>query len=389
MKPRILVTGGTGYIGSHTVVELQNAGYPVVIIDDLSNSNRDVLDGIERISGIRPEFVEADCTDMNALRALFDKYTDIKGIINFAASKAVGESMQKPLLYYRNNLNTLMNLLDMMGEKDVKGIVFSSSCTVYGEPDVNPVTEQSPIKKATSPYGNTKEISEEIITDTINACAPFKSVILRYFNPVGAHPSAEIGELPNGVPQNLIPYLTQTAMGIRKELSVFGDDYYIELQRHKATVPRANHEVYEIQMRVNEELVRLARKYDIKLICTNDVHFVNEDDAEAHERLICVATNKKIADENRMLYSKQEWLKTTEEMRQVFADIPESLDNTMEILDKVEFYDIDHAPIMPFFAIPEEFGTEEEYRSRITEEELFNEFTRDENGNEVMSREEG
>ena len=158
MKPRILVTGGTGYIGSHTVVELQNAGYPVVIIDDLSNSNRDVLDGIERISGIRPEFVEADCTDMNALRALFDKYTDIKGIINFAASKAVGESMQKPLLYYRNNLNTLMNLLDMMGEKDVKGIVFSSSCTVYGEPDVNPVTEQSPIKKATSPYGNTKQI---------------------------------------------------------------------------------------------------------------------------------------------------------------------------------------------------------------------------------------
>ncbi len=224
-KGTILVTGGTGYIGSHTVVELQQAGYPVVIIDNLSNSNREVLDGIERISGIRPEFVEADCTDMKALTALFDKYTDIKGIINFAASKAVGESMQKPLLYYRNNLNTLMNLLDMMGEKDVKGIVFSSSCTVYGEPDVNPVTEQSPIKKATSPYGNTKQISEEIITDVINSGAPFKSVILRYFNPVGAHPSAEIGELPNGVPQNLIPFLTQTAMGIRKELSVFGNDY--------------------------------------------------------------------------------------------------------------------------------------------------------------------
>ena len=225
MKPRILVTGGTGYIGSHTVVELQQAGYPVVIIDNLSNSNRDVLDGIERITGQRPDFVEADCTDMTALRALFDKYTDIKGIINFAASKAVGESMEKPLLYYRNNLNPLMNLREMMGDKDVKGIVFSSSCTVYGEPDVNPVTEQSPIKKATSPYGNTKQISEEIITDVINSGAPFKSVILRYFNPVGAHPSAEIGELPNGVPQNLIPYLTQTAMGIRKELSVFGDDY--------------------------------------------------------------------------------------------------------------------------------------------------------------------
>ena len=225
MKPRILVTGGTGYIGSHTVVELQNAGYPVVIIDNLSNSNRDVLDGIERITGIRPDFVEADCTDMAALKALFDQYSDIKGIINFAASKAVGESMQKPILYYRNNLNTLMNLLDLMGERDVKGIVFSSSCTVYGEPDENPVTEQSPIKKATSPYGNTKQISEEIITDVINSGAPFKSVILRYFNPVGAHPSAEIGELPNGVPQNLVPYLTQSAMGIRKELSVFGNDY--------------------------------------------------------------------------------------------------------------------------------------------------------------------
>ncbi len=224
-KDRILVTGGTGYIGSHTVVELQNAGYPVVIIDNLSNSNRDVIDGIERITGIRPDFVEADCTDMAALTELFKNYPDIKGIINFAASKAVGESMQKPILYYRNNLNTLMNLLEQMQLNDVKGIVFSSSCTVYGEPDENPVTEAAPIKKATSPYGNTKQISEEIITDVINAGAPFKSVILRYFNPVGAHPSAEIGELPNGVPQNLIPFLTQTAMGIRKELSVFGNDY--------------------------------------------------------------------------------------------------------------------------------------------------------------------
>lgn len=224
-KDRILVTGGTGYIGSHTVVELQNAGYPVVIIDNLSNSNREVLDGIERITGIRPDFVEADCTDLDALKKLFADYPGIKGIINFAASKAVGESVQKPILYYRNNLNTLLNLLDLMGPNDVKGIVFSSSCTVYGEPDQNPVTEQSPIKKATSPYGNTKQISEEIITDVIASGAPFKSVILRYFNPIGAHPSAEIGELPNGVPQNLVPYLTQTAMGIRKELSVFGDDY--------------------------------------------------------------------------------------------------------------------------------------------------------------------
>lgn len=206
-------------------MELQKAGYPVVIVDNLSNSNEEVLDGITNITGIKPEFVKADCTDMEAMKALFAKYPGIKGIINFAASKAVGESMQKPLLYYRNNLDTLMNLLDLMAVHEVKGIVFSSSCTVYGEPDENPVTERSPIKKATSPYGNTKQISEEIITDVINAGAPFKSIILRYFNPVGAHPSAEIGELPNGVPQNLIPYLTQTAIGIRKELSVFGDDY--------------------------------------------------------------------------------------------------------------------------------------------------------------------
>ena len=225
MKGKILVTGGTGYIGSHTVVELQNAGYEVVIIDNLSNSDKNVLDGIERITGIRPAFVEADCTDMKALRNLFETHTGINGIINFAASKAVGESVQKPLLYYRNNLNTLVNLLELMPEFGTKGIVFSSSCTVYGEPDENPVTEKAPIKKATSPYGNTKQISEEIITDYVTSGAPIKSVILRYFNPVGAHPSAEIGELPNGVPQNLIPFLTQTAIGIRKELSVFGNDY--------------------------------------------------------------------------------------------------------------------------------------------------------------------
>ena len=225
MKGKILVTGGTGYIGSHTVVELQAAGYEVVIIDNLSNSNREVLDGIEKISGIRPVFVEADCTDMAALTKLFDENPGINGIINFAASKAVGESVQKPLLYYRNNLVTLINLLELMPKYGTKGIVFSSSCTVYGEPDVNPVDETAPITTATSPYGNTKQISEEIITDYITSGAPIKSILLRYFNPVGAHPSAEIGELPNGVPQNLIPFLTQTAIGIRKELSVFGNDY--------------------------------------------------------------------------------------------------------------------------------------------------------------------
>lgn len=226
MKGKILVTGGTGYIGSHSTVELQNAGYEVVIIDNLSNSNIEVLDGIERITGKRPTFVQADCTDMEALHQLFKENPGIKGIIHFAASKAVGESVQKPLLYYRNNLMSLVNLLTLMPEYGVEGIVFSSSCTVYGQPDVLPVDESAPIKPALSPYGNTKQICEEIIKDTIHASAPFKSIILRYFNPIGAHPTAEIGELPNGVPQNLIPYLTQTAIGIRKELSVFGDDYH-------------------------------------------------------------------------------------------------------------------------------------------------------------------
>lgn len=225
MKDKILVTGGTGYIGSHTTVELQKAGYEVVIIDNLSNSNRDVIDRIEAISGIRPVFVEGDCTDIDTLRTLFKENPGIKGIINFAASKAVGESVHKPILYYRNNLGTLLNLLDCMPEFGVRGIVFSSSCTVYGEPDKNPIDETAPIKPATSPYGNTKQISEEIITDVIASGAPIKSILLRYFNPIGAHPSAMIGELPIGVPQNLVPYITQTAAGIRKELTVFGDDY--------------------------------------------------------------------------------------------------------------------------------------------------------------------
>ncbi|MDY3070115.1 MAG: UDP-glucose 4-epimerase GalE [Parabacteroides sp.] len=227
MKEKILVAGGTGYIGSHTTVELQNAGYEVVIIDDLSNSNIEVLDGIERITGIRPAFVKLDLKDKEATRAALKEHDGIKGVILFAASKAVGESVQQPLKYYRNNITTLINILELMPEFDMKGIVFSSSCTVYGQPDPEylPVTENAPIKPAMSPYGNTKQINEEIIQDTIHAGAPFKSIILRYFNPIGAHPSAEIGELPNGVPQNLIPYLTQTAIGIRKELSVFGDDY--------------------------------------------------------------------------------------------------------------------------------------------------------------------
>lgn len=225
MKERILVTGGTGYIGSHTVVELQNNGYEVVIVDNLSNSRADVVDSIEQISGIRPAFEEVDCLDYEGMDAVFTKYPGIKGIIHFAASKAVGESVEKPLKYYRNNLVSLINILELMPKHNVKGIIFSSSCTVYGQPDILPVTEAAPIKKAESPYGNTKQINEEIIRDTVASGSPIHAVMLRYFNPIGAHPSALIGELPNGVPQNLIPYLTQTAIGIREKLSVFGDDY--------------------------------------------------------------------------------------------------------------------------------------------------------------------
>jgi UDP-glucose 4-epimerase len=227
MKQKILVTGGTGFIGSHTTVELQEAGYDVVIVDNLSNSKIEVLDGIEKITGIRPAFEQVDCCDLAALEGVFAKYPGIKGIIHFAASKAVGESVEKPLLYYRNNINSLVNLLELMPKYDVKGIIFSSSCTVYGQPSPEnlPVTEEAPIQKALSPYGNTKQINEEIIQDYIHSGAPIKSVILRYFNPIGAHPTALIGELPLGVPMNLIPFVTQTAIGIRKELKVFGNDY--------------------------------------------------------------------------------------------------------------------------------------------------------------------
>lgn len=225
MRKKILVTGGTGYIGSHTVVELQKNGYEVIIIDNLSNSRADIVDNITQISGIRPAFEEVDCLDYQGLIKVFKKYPGIEAIIHFAASKAVGESVEKPLLYYRNNIVSLINILELMPEYGIKGIVFSSSCTVYGQPDKLPVTEGAPIKKAESPYGNTKQINEEIIRDTIASGASLRAILLRYFNPIGAHPTALLGELPNGVPQNLIPYLTQTAMGIREKLSVFGNDY--------------------------------------------------------------------------------------------------------------------------------------------------------------------
>jgi UDP-glucose 4-epimerase len=222
---KILVTGGTGYIGSHTVVELQKVGFDVVIVDNLSNSNIDVLAGIEKITGIRPTFENIDCVDYVSMDRMFEKHKDIEAIIHFAASKAVGESVEKPLLYYRNNLVSLINLLQLMPIHKVKNFVFSSSCTVYGQPDILPVTENAPIKAAMSPYGNTKQVGEEIIRDTIYANSCYQSIILRYFNPIGAHASAEIGELPNGVPNNLLPFVTQTAIGLRKQLQVYGDDY--------------------------------------------------------------------------------------------------------------------------------------------------------------------
>ncbi len=225
---RILVTGGTGYIGSHTTVELMQQGYEVVIVDNLSNSSMDVLDGIEAIVGVRPAFEQVDCNDAMELDAVFARYPDIQGVIHFAASKAVNESVQQPLMYYRNNLMSLVTVLEQMKKHGVHNIVFSSSCTVYGQPAEEhlPVDENAPIQVPLSPYGNTKQINEEIIRDEAHANAQLQSIILRYFNPIGAHPSAMIGELPNGVPQNLLPFVTQTAIGLRPELKVFGDDYH-------------------------------------------------------------------------------------------------------------------------------------------------------------------
>ena len=221
---KILVTGGTGYIGSHTVVELHHAGYTPVIVDNLSNSSIHILDQIEKIIGIRPAFYEFDLCDEAKVKSFVQENPDITGIIHFAASKAVGESVKKPLKYYHNNFFSLINLLNAYQNKKIN-FVFSSSCTVYGEPDVLPVTESAPVKKAASPYGNTKQIAEEILEETAAAYANYNIIALRYFNPVGAHATALIGELPIGVPQNLLPFITQTAIGKRDQLTVFGGDY--------------------------------------------------------------------------------------------------------------------------------------------------------------------
>lgn len=224
---RILVTGGTGYIGSHTVVELMQQGYEVVIVDNLSNSDKNVLEGITAITGKAPAFEQVDCNDAQALEQVFARYTDIEAVIHFAASKAVNESVEQPLKYYRNNLLSLITLLEQMKAHGVHHVVFSSSCTVYGQPSAEhlPVDETAPIQIALSPYGNTKQINEEILRDQAYADASLHATILRYFNPVGAHPSAMIGELPNGVPQNLLPFVTQTAAGLRQQLKVYGNDY--------------------------------------------------------------------------------------------------------------------------------------------------------------------
>ncbi len=225
MKSKILVTGGLGFIGSHTVVALQQQGFEVVIIDNLSNSSLDVLAGITKITQITPEFENIDLRNKEAVIGFFEKYQDIAGVIHFAASKAVGESVENPLLYYENNLSTLIYILQQLSKKDKASFIFSSSCTVYGQADSLPINENAPVKKAMSPYGNTKQIGEEIIMDTCKVYPNLKAISLRYFNPIGAHPSTEIGELPIGTPQNLVPFITQTAIGKREQLSVFGNDY--------------------------------------------------------------------------------------------------------------------------------------------------------------------
>lgn len=221
---KIVVTGGLGFIGSHTVVELQNEGFEVIAIDNLSNSSMEVLNGIERITGKKPIFENIDLREKAAVQNFFKKYTNISGVIHFAASKAVGESVENPLLYYENNINALIYMLQELIKLKSANFIFSSSCTVYGQAEKMPITEDAPIQTAMSPYGNTKQIGEEIITDTSKVSA-LNAILLRYFNPIGAHKSSEIGELPLGVPQNLVPFITQTAMGLRKELSVYGNDY--------------------------------------------------------------------------------------------------------------------------------------------------------------------
>ena len=280
---KILVTGGLGFIGSHTVVELQNEGYEVVIIDDLSNSSIKVLEGITAITGKSPIFEKLDLKEKDKVEHFFNQHKDIVGVIHFAASKAVGESVVKPLLYYENNINTLVYVLKSVVNLDTSNIIFSSSCTVYGQADELPILEKAPIKQAESPYGNTKQIGEEIIKDVCSANPNFKAISLRYFNPIGAHPSVKIGELPIGVPQNLVPFITQKAEGLRDQLSVFGDDYptpdgtcirdyihvvdlakahVIAMQRLLNRTNKANYEVFNIGTGKGSSVMEVIQSFE-------------------------------------------------------------------------------------------------------------------------------
>ena len=280
---KILVTGGLGFIGSHTVVELQNEGFEVVIIDDCSNSSEKVLSGITAITGKEPIFEKLDLKEKSKVEAFFQRYHDIEGVIHFAASKAVGESVEKPLLYYENNIGTLVYLLKELSKKDRSSFIFSSSCTVYGQADKMPITEDAPVKEAESPYGNTKQMGEEIIRDTCKVTPNLKAIALRYFNPIGAHPSAEIGELPIGVPQNLVPFITQTGVGLRDQLSVFGDDYptpdgtcvrdyiyvvdlakahVVALQRLLADKNKSNYEVFNVGTGTGSTVLEVIKSFE-------------------------------------------------------------------------------------------------------------------------------
>ena len=280
---KILVTGGLGFIGSHTVVELQNEGFEVVIIDDCSNSSENVLSGITAITGKKPIFEKLDLKEKSKVEEFFQRYHDIEGVIHFAASKAVGESVEKPLLYYENNIGTLVYLLKELSKKDRSSFIFSSSCTVYGQADKMPITEDAPVKEAESPYGNTKQMGEEIIRDTCKVTPNLNAIALRYFNPMGAHPSAEIGELPIGVPQNLVPFITQTGAGLRDQLSVFGDDYptpdgtcvrdyiyvvdlakahVVALQRLLADKNKSNYEVFNVGTGKGSTVLEVIKSFD-------------------------------------------------------------------------------------------------------------------------------
>ncbi|MDE3742706.1 UDP-glucose 4-epimerase GalE [Maribacter polysaccharolyticus] len=280
---KVLVTGGLGFIGSHTVVELQNEGYEVVIIDDCSNSSENVLDGIKAITGKKPIFEKIDLKEKSKVEDFFKRHPDVEGVIHFAASKAVGESVEKPLLYYENNIGTLVYMLKELSRKSESSFIFSSSCTVYGQADTMPITENAPVKAAESPYGNTKQIGEEIIRDTCKVVPGLNAIALRYFNPMGAHPSSEIGELPIGVPQNLVPFITQTGVGLREQLAVFGDDYptsdgtcirdyiyvvdlakahVVALQRLLAKKNKANYEVFNVGTGKGSTVLEVIKSFE-------------------------------------------------------------------------------------------------------------------------------